>query len=558
VWKALRPPDASPLTSAGLAATAAAALAFFICNLALGRLPVALASRRSLVGTLRANLAFELWTTLILFSLSPVVIVVALDLPLLLPVLALPVLAIQRGSHAAVVNEFLATHDALTGLANRAFLSARVEAALADGAEVAVLLIDLGQFKEINDTLGHQGGDDVLCAVGSRLAGAVPARATVARLGGDEFAVAVKEPGGLAGAQALAATLLAALDAPFEIGALNLRVGPSAGIACAPEHGDAAALLLQRADIALQVAKAQHRQSAEYTPEHDTFSPLRLQLASELRVALANDELELHYQPLITLADGRLDRVEALIRWRHPERGLVPPDQFVPLAERTGLIRELTTFALGEALGQVRRWRDEGVRTRVSVNLSAHNLDDEQLPHVISALLERHRLAPDALELELTESMIMADPERAGRILGELRAMGLELAVDDFGTGYSSLAYLRRLPVTCLKIDRAFVGNMDVDEGNATIVSAIVELAHTLGLEVTAEGVERPEVRDQLRDLGVQRAQGYLFSRPLPPAELANWARAVADAEIGTATIAPPTPGGTPARRAGRTRSTGR
>jgi diguanylate cyclase (GGDEF)-like protein len=539
-WTALHDAGAAPLGANGLIAAGAAALVFFACNLTLARLPIAFLSGRPVLATLRASLGFEAWTTVILFSLSPVIVTLALDNPLLLPTLALPVLAIQRGSRAAAANEFLANHDGLTGLPNRAFLDSGIATLLGDGSDVAVLVLDLAQFKDINDTLGHPCGDELLRAVGGRLAGAAPAEAIVARLGGDEFAVALPGTGGVEASAELAGDLLAALDAPFAIGALDLRVGAAIGIACAPAHGDEAAVLLQRADVAMHVAKAHHRPWAVYDGAQDHHSPLRLQLASELRDALARGELELHYQPLVTLADLQLDRVEALIRWRHPERGMIPPDQFVPLAERTGLIRELTSFALGEALAQIRRWRDEGLRTRVAVNLSVHNLADEHLARTIAERLEHNRLEPAVLELELTESMIMADPEHAARVLGELRAMGLELAVDDFGTGYSSLSYLRQLPVSSLKIDRSFVGAMQSDEGNATIVSAIVELAHTLGLEITAEGIEEPAVRDRLRRLGVQRAQGYLFSRPLPAEELAAWARENAATAIGTATLAAP------------------
>jgi diguanylate cyclase (GGDEF)-like protein len=513
LWEALRRHPGDPLARGNAGAALAATLLFFLLNLTLARLPVAVQHGRSFLSTLLANLAFEAWTTLILFSLSPIVVAVALEHPLLLPILGVPAIAIHRGGRDAVVNEFLATHDRLTGLPNRALLDERLQRALQGGGGVAVLVMNLDHFTDVNDTLGHPCGDELLQALALRLQHAVPAGATVARTGGDEFAVAVPLGGGPA---ELARTLLAALDDPFEIGTLNLRIGASIGIACAPAHGDNAGLLLQRADIALQTAKAQRRPWVVYADDQDHHSPLRLQLASELRDALANEQLELHYQPLITLADGRLDRVEALMRWRHPERGLVPPDQFVPLAERTGLIRELTSFALGEALAQLARWREQGLSTRVAVNLSVHNLV-ETLPGEIAALLALNGLEPDVLELELTESMIMAEPERAASVLGELRAMGLELAVDDFGTGYSSLSYLRQLPVTSLKIDRSFVTD-------TTIVSAIVELAHALGLKITAEGVEEAETRDRLRELGCQRAQGYLFSRPLPPADLLAWA----------------------------------
>jgi EAL domain-containing protein (putative c-di-GMP-specific phosphodiesterase class I) len=315
-----------------------------------------------------------------------------------------------------------------------------------------------------------------------------------------------------------------ALERPFEIDGVTIDIGASVGVARYPAHGEDVDTLLQRADVAMYLAKEAGSGWELYEARHDGHSRGRLALVGELRRALERNELELHYQPKVELAGGRLTGVEALMRWRHPVRGLVPPGEFIPLAEQTGLIRPLTRWALDEALGQIAAWRSQGLHLSVAVNLSARNLLDPDLPADVERTLVRRGLDASALELEITEGSLMSDPARAQEVLTRLRAIGIRLAIDDFGVGHSSLAYLGRLPVDDIKVDRSFVQGMADDPGDAAIVRSTIELGRSFGLGVVAEGVETPAAWKRLAEMGCDRAQGYLLSRPLPPAELPQWA----------------------------------
>ncbi|MGH2686617.1 MAG: putative bifunctional diguanylate cyclase/phosphodiesterase, partial [Actinomycetota bacterium] len=385
------------------------------------------------------------------------------------------------------------------------------------------MLMDLDGFKEVNDTLGHHNGDLLLQEVSARLSGLLREEDVVARLGGDEFAILL--PGVADGAEAVRAAekVLGALEEPFVHRELTLEVGASIGIALYPYHGAEASTLLQRADVAMYDAKAAQCGYEIYAPERDQYSPRRLALVGELRSSLENDQLEVHYQPKASLSTGRILGVEALVRWNHPRHGYLPPDEFIPVAEHTGLMRPLTLYVLRTAVRQLQEWRQQGIELDVAVNLSARSLLDVHLPDDVAAILADHDVPASCLTLEITESRIMADSPRTIGVMTRLSAMGVELAIDDFGTGYSSLSYLKRLPVDEVKIDRSFVMNMAVSDNDAKIVRSTVNLARDLGLRVVAEGVENQETWDRLVALGCDVAQGYFLSRPVPAARLQEW-----------------------------------
>jgi diguanylate cyclase (GGDEF)-like protein len=416
-------------------------------------------------------------------------------------------------------NRRLASEDALTGLANReSFLTEAARVLARRPALAAVVLLDLDRFKDLNDSLGHHAGDGLLQAIGPRLRAAVAPGSVVARLGGDEFAVLLAPLACPADAALTAQAIRTALAEPVEIEGIAVSAEASVGIATYPQDGADVAALLQHADVAMYAAKAGRTGITAYRAADDPSSHERLLVLSELREAIARDELVLHYQPKVALGSGRIAGTEALVRWQHPRRGLLGPDEFVGLAEHTGLIGPLTAWVLSRALRDARRWWDAGLRMGVAVNLSVANLVDPDLPGLVAGLLAETRLPPRALELEITESVLMTEPGRALRTLSVLRSMGVGLAVDDYGTGHSSLAYLHRLPLDTLKIDRSFVAAMGREGG--VIVRSTVDLAHNLGLRVVAEGVEDPATAAALRDLGCDLAQGFHYARPVPVAEL--------------------------------------
>ncbi|MGB8651834.1 MAG: EAL domain-containing protein [Mycobacteriales bacterium] len=421
-----------------------------------------------------------------------------------------------------------ALHDALTGLPNRAALEAGTSSALADlraGASsgLALLLMDLDGFKEVNDTLGHLRGDLLLIEVGRRLRATVPPTALVARLGGDEFAVLLPGNGDAEGALAVARDVLAALEEPVTLEDVRLDVGGSIGVALAPLHGREVGALLKAADVAMYSAKSNRRGAEVYRRDLDGNDPARLLLTSQLRAGLAGDEMRVFAQPLAALSDGVFSGVELLVRWEHPERGLLLPDEFIPVAERTGLLRALTATVLGEGVAACARWLAEGRELSVSVNLSPRSLLDPELVEDVAALLALHDVPAHLLVLEITEHSVISELADTMSVLHRLRDLGVQLSVDDFGTGYSSLSYLSRLPVHEVKIDRHFVTNLDRDPQCAAIVRSVVDLGQNLGLRVVAEGVETMRTWVHLADMGCDLAQGYLLSRPMPLAEVGMW-----------------------------------
>jgi diguanylate cyclase (GGDEF)-like protein len=420
--------------------------------------------------------------------------------------------------------EYRALYDELTGLPNRTLFRDRIERAILtaqrNGGSTAVLLFDLNHFKEINDTLGHDPGDLLLREIGERLRAELRESDTLARLGGDEFGVLLPTES-IEDAMPLAGRIHAALETPFLLDGFPLEVSASMGVAAYPEHGDDADGLVQHAEVAMYVAKDAHAATSVYDAEQDTNDAARLALAGELRRAIETEELVVHFQPKAELASGRILGAEALVRWQHPERGFIPPNDFIPIAERTGLIKPLSRYVLRAAVEQCGAWNEAGLGLHVAVNLTIPDLLDLELPEWIAALLAETGVQPEQLELEITETTILADPFRVRQVLASLNEMGLRLAIDDFGTGYSSLAYLKRLPVQTIKVDRSFVMGMGEDPSDATIVRSTIDLGRNLGLGVVAEGVESQEVWDALRAQGCTLAQGYFISRPLPAEELA-------------------------------------
>ncbi len=423
--------------------------------------------------------------------------------------------ASRRLRNQAEENRRLAREDGLTGLANRTSFTELADEALARRpAHAAVLLLDLDRFKDLNDSLGHHAGDLLLREIGPRLSAALPEGSVVARLGGDEFAALLAPLSDPDDAERAAQRVREKLQQPVEIEGIAVSAEGSVGIAHYPADGQEVATLLQRADVAMYEAKERRVGVATYQPDADRSSHERLLVLAQLREAIERDELILHYQPKIALRDNSIVGAEALVRWEHPDRGLVGPTQFVPLAEHTGLIGPMTAWVVRQALHDARTWWDRGHRISVAVNLSVANLVDPELPGLVARLLAETRLPPSALEFEITESVLMTEPERALRTLTLLRGMGARLAVDDYGTGHSSLAYLHQLPLNTLKIDRSFVAEMNGEGG--VIVRSTVDLAHSLGLEVVAEGIEDHRTAVALRVLGCDLGQGFHFARPVP------------------------------------------
>ena len=426
-------------------------------------------------------------------------------------------------------NRRLAMFDHLTGLPNRLLFFDRVSQAIAaagrEGTGVGVLLLDLHRFKEVNDTLGHEHGDELLREVGPRLQGALRASDSVARLGGDEFGIALAGLKSAAEADDVAGKLTDALDAPFLLGGIDVALGGSIGIATYPEHGDDPDQLLRRAEVAMYVAKAARAPFESYAAAQDTYSTDRLALVAELRHAIDAEELTIAYQPVIDLERGTVVGVEALLRWMHDTKGPIPPDTFIPLAEHSGLIGQITNYVLEAATRQAERWRGTGLDLTVSVNLSVRDLQRPGLAAMVEEALRRHELPADRLRLEITEGSVMDQPERALATLEDLAAVGVGLSVDDFGTGYSSLAYLQRLPVDELKIDRSFVLGLGESPSDGEIVRSTVGLGHNLGLSIVAEGVEDEASLTFLREVGCDLAQGFHIARPMAADLLAEWAK---------------------------------
>ncbi|TFD04376.1 EAL domain-containing protein [Cryobacterium sinapicolor] len=416
------------------------------------------------------------------------------------------------------------TTDELTGLPNRRALYAGVLGRLADdkSRNRALLLLDLDRFKEVNDSLGHDAGDRLLVQVGRRLQGGLRPGDLLARLGGDEFAILLEHTDQVE-AEAVAGRLRATLADPFTLEGISLQTSASIGIALYPDHGDDLTALLRKADMAMYKAKATHSGHHVYRNTDNRHGDARLRTLQELRLALTRDQLVLHYQPKICLKTGFVAGVEALVRWNHPERGLLFPDQFLTLVEEAGLMHALTQEVLRKALDQSVLWSAQGRTLTVAVNLSASSLIDSDLPERVGTMLSARGLPPTALMLEITEDFLMVDRDRARDILTRLRASGIKISVDDFGTGYSSLAYLRDLPIDELKLDQSFVFPMADDARAAALVASTIDLAHGLGLKMVAEGVENSVAYDELVRYGCDFAQGYFMSRPISAEALDEW-----------------------------------
>jgi diguanylate cyclase (GGDEF)-like protein len=442
--------------------------------------------------------------------------------------------------HAAA-NRHLALHDTLTGLPNRNLLQDQLARRLQAPGDLGLLLIDLDRFKDVNDTLGHGTGDRLLQGVAERLVASVRAGDTVARLGGDEFAIVIGGHRGVGGGVSAALEQVAArvtdsfID-PFLLDGIEVAIEASIGGAV---HGGGADqtdvdLLLQHADIAMYAAKANHDTYVEYRPELDSHSPRRLALAADLGRALAaDDQLILHYQPVASPTTGRVEAMEALVRWQHPTLGMLPPADFIPMAEQSGMMRLLSAKVLDLALARTRAWMDAGLDLSVAVNLSAADLRSTTLADEVLAALAHHGVPASRLELEVTETALLSSPDAAGSMVSTLRAHGVRIALDDFGTGYSSLTYLKDLSPDRVKIDRTFVDAMTHDSTDAEIVRSIIDLAHSLRIGVTAEGVETLGHWELLRDLSCDLVQGYFLARPLPADEATAWvARRAASARV--------------------------
>ncbi|GLF94808.1 putative bifunctional diguanylate cyclase/phosphodiesterase [Streptomyces yaizuensis] len=464
-----------------------------------------------------------------LLGIAPLICVVAVALPLVLPLFAVPLIALDSTLWIARARAEEQLRDPLTGLPNRQWLLERTWAALEEaeshGTRSALVLIDLDRFRSVNDTLGHLAGDRLLLQIAQRLRHALPRGAEAARLGGDEFAVLLPVADSITSAQRVARQLAGELSSPLDLDGLTLVLEASAGVAVFPEHALDAEGLLRRADVAMYQAKRDRTGVEVYESKRDSNTPDRLGLLGDLRRALDAHEVELHYQPKVRF-DGHVAGLEALVRWVHPDRGRVPPDEFIAIAESSGLMPHLTEYVLDTALAQVAVWRAQGLKVPVAVNVSPRDVHTPGFAGSVAARLARHGVPAGALQLEITEHVLLEDPQRAADTLAGLTDHGVRMSLDDFGTGYSSLVHLRRLPVSELKIDRSFVARLAVDTEDAEIVRCTVDLAHSLGLLVVAEGVEDDETWERLRDLGCDAVQGWLVAAAMPPQETTAWLRA--------------------------------
>ncbi|MEU7132537.1 bifunctional diguanylate cyclase/phosphodiesterase [Streptomyces sp. NPDC046261] len=487
-----------------------------------------MAPRAALTSIARTALMRQALVGGALLGIAPLIAVVADHAPLLLPLFAVPLIALDSTLWIARARAEEQLRDPLTGLPNRQWLLERTWTALDEaeraGERAALVLIDLDRFRSVNDTLGHLAGDRLLLQIAERLRLALPRDAEAARLGGDEFAVLLPTADSLTSAQRVARALVADLGSPLDLDGLTLVLEASAGVAVYPDHALDAEGLLRRADVAMYQAKRDRSGVEVYEARRDGNTPDRLGLLGDLRRALDAGEVELHYQPKVGF-DGHVEGLEALVRWVHPERGRVSPDEFIAIAESSGLMPRLTEYVLETALGQVAKWRAMGLEVPVAVNVSPRDVHTPGFAGSVAARLARHGVPAGALQLEITEHVLLEDPQRAADTLAGLTGHGVKMSLDDFGTGYSSLVHLRRLPVSELKIDRSFVARLAIDNEDAEIVRCTLDLAHSLGLLVVAEGVEDDETWERLRDLGCDAVQGWLVAAAMPPDETTAWLR---------------------------------
>ncbi|WP_084960022.1 putative bifunctional diguanylate cyclase/phosphodiesterase [Thermoactinospora rubra] len=522
------PAPAQPWVPAGtdMLAIAVSGVAYFVTRALLVCAAVALHERRSLIRVLRSTAGPQSLVYAGLLGLAPLVVIVMEESPGLVPLFVAPLAAVYFTATLSMRRDHQAMHDELTGLPNRKMLAVATEEALAEareGEKVGFFLLDLHGLKQVNDTLGHPVGDRLLQLMAHRLTHTVRPGDVVARLGGDEFAVLLPRIRDVQAAREVAARLRVALTESVRLEGMSFDLDGSVGIALYPDHAPDFELLLQRADVAMYLAKEARTGVELYQADKDRNSPERLGLFGDLRRALDNRQLRLHYQPKVRLEDGRVLGMEALLRWRHPTRGQVPPAEFVPLAEQSYLMRQLTEYVIDAALEQAARWWHTGLRVQVAVNVSARDLLDSALPEQLEMGLARFRLPPEAVQLEVTERVLTG--EQAHDTIKALAALGVPLSLDDFGTGYSSLIRLQRLAVSEVKIDASFVRRIVESQDDERIVRSIVDLVRSLGLRSVAEGVECEEVAGRLAEMGCDVAQGWLYSRPMPAAEATIWLR---------------------------------
>jgi diguanylate cyclase (GGDEF)-like protein len=506
--------DASHLRALDIPGGIVAAGTFFIANHVITTGAVALSLGEDPIRRLPVDLRYHLSTSGVLLALAPV-LVVAVDFSVLsLPLLLMPIAAVHKSAKLAIQREAASLHDSLTGLPNRVMFRQSVSTMLqADTEHAALMLIDLDYFKEINDTLGHHVGDLVITETAARLSAAVAGQAVVARLGGDEFAVLVPtaDPDEIS---SLSNTILVALSSPFVVEDMRVDMGASIGVAFSPQHGNDVDSLLRKADVALYSAKEERNNVRVYSEDDDQNTVRRLALLGDLRDAIADGQITVRYQPKSDASTGEIVGIEALARWEHPIRGLVMPDEFIALAEHSGLMAKLTQSVLDESLVNLQIWRTMLPTLSLAVNVSPRQLSDRELPGLIAGALNRAGAPASALTLEVTETGVMGSSARVQAVLRELHELGVKLAIDDFGSGATSLSYLGRLPLTELKIDKQFVLGLE-DATNYAIVRSTIELGHNLGLHVVAEGVESPETWRTLQRLECDVIQGYFVAKPL-------------------------------------------
>jgi diguanylate cyclase (GGDEF)-like protein len=512
-------------------------VAYLAVNYTLTGTVVALATGARVGRHLLSGLVTWLPVEGVMLAYAPVVAIAAKQSLATIPLLLLPFLGVFYSARIALRADHASLHDALTGLPNRVLFRIRVEQALnrvrSTGGGVVVMVLDLDRFKDVNDTLGHSRGDELLEGISERLRNVLRDADVVARLGGDEFGVLVTvAPAQVFDSGSVARRIEESVEAPFQLGDLWVSAGTSIGIASFPEHGADSGKLIQCADVAMYQAKAAGSGHEHYDAGTDPNRPDNLRLLQELREGIERDELVLHYQPKVSVLDGSVVGLEALCRWQHPTRGLLMPADFIEMAERSDAVRSLTLAVTRMAARQAVSWMREGIRLPVAVNLSPRVLLDVALPADIAAVLDEEQLPPALLEVEVTESCLIVDPDRTADVLTRINQTGVRISIDDFGTGYSSLALLKRLPVDAIKIDRSFVGKLATDHSDVAIVASTVRLAAGLGLDVIAEGVEDAAALALLVQFGCDQAQGYHICRPLPPAEIAAWLGAQSPAAV--------------------------
>jgi len=449
--------------------------------------------------------------------------------------IGIAIFVVRHTTKQARLLQHQAMYDGLTGLPNRSLFADRLQQTILIGQRerqtFTLIAMDLNRFKEINDTLGHHIGDEVLRQTAEIVRGALRESDTLARMGGDEFSILLKTAQTREGAEKVAGRILDALRNPVNISGHEIEIGASLGIAMFPEHGKQPDELQRNADAAMYQAKRTQTGCAEFTKELEQNPEDRFTLQSEIRKAIANNEFILHYQPKIDFSTRRISGVEALVRWQHPVRGLLSPDKFIPFAEDSGLIRPLTEVILHQAADQAENWLNDGMPFQIAVNVSALNIQDEKFADQVTRILKQYNLPAGLIELELTESAVMSEPGKAINCIKQLHDIGVQVSIDDFGTGYTSMSQLKELLVTKIKIDRSFVTDMIMNHNDAVIVRTTVDLGHSLGFKVVAEGVEDQATWDRLEGLGCDSAQGFHMGRPLSPQAFAEWLR---NSEWGT------------------------